>query len=117
MKFQTIPQWAKPQTPDAIALFEVFALLGIEGQWVRLSADDQRAIFGANVFGRQEMRIDADGTLTVRRSVCFGTCKEAADYTVAQIQRCVKEGWKLSPGTYGAGYANLGADGKASDER
>jgi hypothetical protein len=104
VKFNAIPAWTLPTTPDSLALFECIALAGLEGQWIRLDAATQRAIMGANVFGKQQIRIDADGELCVRRSTCFGTMFEVGHPLLANLRRAIAESLRLSPGVFGQGY-------------
>lgn len=104
LKFTAIPAWAKPAKADRWTLYETFALLKLEGQWVRLSAADQRAVIGYPVFGKQEFRVNADGTVDVRRVTCFGNDCEQRDYFPAWIRAAVEACKRLSPGVYGDGY-------------
>jgi hypothetical protein len=89
MKFQEIAAWAIQPTPDARALFETVALLNLENKWIRLSAATQRAVMGANVFGKKEFKIGTDGELMVAHSVAFGQDKEIIYYTLADIERAI----------------------------
>ena len=107
MKFTTIPAWAKPAKADRFTLYETFALLKLEGQWVRLSAADQRAIIGHNVFGKQEFRVTADGNVEVRRVTCFGLDTETQSYFPAWVRAAVEACKKLRPSTFGPGYYEL----------
>lgn len=102
--FTTIPAWTLPTTPDARSLFEVVALAGLEGQWIRLDAATQRAIMGGNAFGKQQIRISADGELFVTRSTCFGQDSETGTVTLSTLVRAISEKLKLSPGVFGRGY-------------
>ena len=99
----TIPAWAKPAKADRFTLFETFALLGIEGQWVRLSAADQRAIIGAPVFGKLAFRVNEDGTVDATRTACFGMDYEQQGYDNTDIQGALAQGKRLCPSTYGPG--------------
>ena len=104
LTFAVIPAWALPTAPHATALFEVAALAGIEGQWVRLDAATQRALMGFAVFGKQSIRVNADGTVTVSRSTCFGMDSEQHDYPPALINAATTARKRLSPGVFGPGY-------------
>ena len=57
---------------DAIGFFESVALAGLEGEWFRLSADQQRQFFGNVPFGRRALMVAKDGLVSVIRSVAFG---------------------------------------------
>lgn len=50
-------------------------LAGLDGFTGRLTAKQQREIFGANIFGKKTIKIDASnqGQVTGSFSVCFGT--------------------------------------------
>jgi hypothetical protein len=101
----TLPAWAMPAAPSRSAIFEVFALAGLEGQWVRLDAAQQRALMGHPVFGRQAFRVMADGEIEVMRVTCFGADFEAATYEPARVQAAAAARKRLSPGTFGPNYA------------
>jgi hypothetical protein len=103
LTFAAIPAWTLPAQGDALAIFETIALAGLEGQWIRLSAADQRRVLGANVFGRQEIRVDAQG-VQVCRSVGFGQDSETATYGLAQLRGAVATGTRLAPGLSGPSY-------------
>jgi len=68
-----------------------------------MSANDQRRIIGFNIFGKQEFRM-VDGDIVVRRSTCYGSDYESAEYSMARIKLAVEKNLKLSPGTFGASY-------------
>lgn len=104
LNFYIIPNWAIPNKADTLALYETFALLDIEDQWVRLSADDQRALLGFAPFGKQEIMVCETGDIKIRRSSCFGMDSETCEYRPALIKAAVAAKKKLSPGTFGPGY-------------
>lgn len=101
----TIPQWAKPAKADRYTLFEAAALLGFQGQFVRMTAADQRALMGFAVFGKQAFKVNDDGTITIIRSTCFGNDTERADYYPGKVYTAATQSKKLSPGTFGRDYA------------
>ena len=104
IKFYPIPAWARPARPDRFTLFELVALLDLEDQWLRLSADDQRAVLGFPVFGKREFRVTSQGTVEIRRSSCFGLDQERQEYPPAWIMAAVRAAKRVSPGTFGPGY-------------
>ena len=104
LTFTSAPAWAMPTAPHATALFEVAVLAGFEGQWVRLDAATQRALMGFPVFGRQSIRVNAGGTVTVCRSACFGTTSETCEYPAARITAAATARKRLSPGVFGPAY-------------
>ncbi|SFB19838.1 hypothetical protein [Azotobacter beijerinckii] len=101
IKFVEIPTWAIPDKADYLALFETIALAGLEGSWIRLSAATQRAVIGHAVFGKQEFRVNADGSVDVCRSVCFGTDCEIVNYRAAELAGAVAQRLAVSPGKAG----------------
>lgn len=105
MQFTNIPTWAIPQKADRWTFFETMALLGLENQWIRLSAANQRALLGAAVFGKQEIMVDEFGTVSVRRVTCFGMDSERAEYSPIKVRETVAQNKKLSPGVFGPSYA------------
>jgi hypothetical protein len=104
-KPSTLPAWAMPDAPHRGAIFEVFALVGLEGQWVRLDAATQRALLGFPVFGKQAFRVNADGTIDCMRITCFGADFEQSTYQAAKVQQAAADHKRLSPGTFGPNYA------------
>lgn len=105
MQFTAIPTWAIPKKADRWTFFETIALLGLENQWIRLSAADQRSLLGVAVFGKQEFMVDEMGTVSIRRVTCFGMDSERADYNPIKIRDAVSQNKKLSPGVFGPSYA------------
>jgi hypothetical protein len=104
MNFTQIPAWTLPAKADALALFEVMALAGLEDKWIRLDADTQRRVMGSAIFGKQEIMVCADGTVKVARSVCFGTMKEVGEYVFRHVFAAIERHVKLSPGVFGKRY-------------
>jgi hypothetical protein len=104
MQFTNIPDWAIPKKADRYTFYETMALLGLENQWVRLSAAMQRALLGTNVFGKQQFMVDDLGVVTVSRSSCFGMDCEIAQYDAIRVRAAVEQNKKLSPGVFGPGY-------------
>jgi hypothetical protein len=101
--FASIPSWTRPARRDALALFETIALAGLENQWIRLSAADQRDVMGGVVFGKQEIRV-TDAGVEVVRSVGFGQDAESATYGVDRIRAAIASGKSLAPGLSGPNY-------------
>lgn len=108
MKFEEIPAWVlKGPPPGILTFFESIALAALEGKWIRLDADTQREILGFPVFGKQELKVESGGTVTVRRSACFGLDSEWATYEAMKVGAAAKAGKKLSPGVTGPGYYTI----------
>jgi hypothetical protein len=101
----TIPSWAKPAKADRYTLHEAAALLGFEGQWVRMTAADQRSLLGFAVFGKRAFKINDDGTIIIKRSTCFGMDTEKQEYTPSQVTSAAAQHKQLSPGTFGPAFA------------
>jgi hypothetical protein len=92
MKMAEIPVWAiDERTPDRYTVAAAFALAGFEGQWVRLTADSQRAVFGHNLFGKCKLMVDENGIMSVR-SVCFGTDWSGVTLDWNGVERCMATG-------------------------
>ena len=68
------------------------------GRWLRMSASDQRIVFGANMFGRKAILIDshAPGRVIVRWTTSFGQDFERLEFSFAEIAAAVAEGRGLS---------------------
>lgn len=58
---------------DAIGFFESVALAGLEGEWFRVSAKQQREFFGNVPFGKRMVRVAKDGAVSVMRCMDFGS--------------------------------------------
>lgn len=105
IQYTVIPAWTytgKP--PSHLTFFESIALAGLEGQWIRLSIGDQRATLGRDVFGKQEIKVDTEGNVKVRRSTAFGKDFELCEYTAHEIARAITEGKRISPGVSGPAF-------------
>lgn len=73
----TVPAWIDHKGDyDFINFFEVMALLNIENQWVRMSADDQRKLFGVALFGKKQFQVKSSGVVMVCWKTCFGNDAE-----------------------------------------
>lgn len=73
LTFTTIPTWAMPEQAGVSGFFTTIALAGLEGTWIRLSADTQRALLGKVIFGKQQIRVAGDdGEIAVFHKVGFG---------------------------------------------
>lgn len=74
------------------------AFTGLDGFEGRLSAAKQRNIFGACLFGRKTIKIDASnqGRVTGGYSVCFGTDWSTFEFSFTEIAEAVNGGRKLS---------------------
>ena len=101
----TVPAWAKPAKADRYTLFEAAALLGFQDQWIRMAAADQRTLLGFATFGKQAFKVNDDGTVTVRRSTCFGADYEQAEYLPGHVTSAAAKRLQLSPGTFGPAFA------------
>ena len=110
MTFTELPQWTLTAKAGVLSFFEAIALAGLEGKWIRLSAATQKTLIGSNVFGKQEFRVNADGTVEVSRSTAFGMDSEIASYGLHEIKTAAARRLRLSPGMQGAGYLSIGAE-------
>ena len=104
MQFTNIPAWAIPKKADRYTFYETMALLNLENKWIRLSAAMQRALLGANVFGKQQFMVNDMGVVTVSRSSCFGMDCEIGEYDAIRVLQAVTENKKISPSVFGPGY-------------
>lgn len=69
-------------------------LLSLDGRPVKLTKDQQTAIFGAYIFGKQNLLFDSNGqgTLVVWASACFGTDSNSSRWTFEEAARAAREG-------------------------
>lgn len=72
-------------------------LAGLDGFHGRLTAKQQREIFGANVFGKKLINIDASGQgkVTGSFSVCFGTDRDFFEKSFEVIAKYVNDGYRM----------------------
>jgi len=80
----------KSQNWDTIANLAVFLTEktgSCFGTWDgRMTADQQRALFGANLFGKKRIIISGqDEMITTVHKVCFGTDYEANSYSWRKV--------------------------------
>lgn len=89
-------------TPAQTDKYEIAAkahLAGVDhGRWVRLTAAQQRDIFGAYLFGKKSLRISTDGQGSVEyvHSVCYGTDFSGGVYSLERIAEAVNGGHRLT---------------------
>lgn len=72
-------------------------LAGLDGFKGRLSAKRQREVFGAALFGKKLLRIDArnQGTVEASFSVCFGTDRNSSKRSFEEIAKAANNGQRL----------------------
>ena len=70
----------------------------LAGRWLRMSAKDQRAIFGDYLFGRKEIFIDTrpPEKVIVQFTTSFGQDFERLEFSFADIAAAVTEGRRLT---------------------
>jgi hypothetical protein len=62
-----------PATPDSIGFFEAVLGFGqLAGQWIRISAADQRRYFGCVPFGKMAIKVEEGGEITTFKTQAFG---------------------------------------------
>jgi hypothetical protein len=73
-------------------------LAGLDGFKGRLTAKQQREVFGANIFGKKVVKIDASnqGQVTGSFSVCYGTDRNIFEQTFEQIAKAVNGGYAVN---------------------
>ena len=60
-------------TPDSIGFFEAVLGFGrLAGQWIRISAADQRRYFGCVPFGKMAIKVEKSGEITTFKTQAFG---------------------------------------------
>jgi len=75
-----------PAKSDALGFFESVALSGVENQYIRVSAQDQRRYFGCTPFGKRAIKV-CGSIVTVIRSVAFGTDWDEQSYQYSQADK------------------------------
>ncbi|WKC55473.1 hypothetical protein R41_25 [Klebsiella phage R4_1] len=86
----TVPAWIDHKGDyDFINFFEVMALLNIENQWVRMTADDQRKLFGVALFGKKQFMVKSSGEVMVCWSTCFGTDSETVTINRENLKEAI----------------------------
>lgn len=75
------------------------ALAGLDdGRWHRLTAAEQRAVFGAYLFGKKSLRFDTSnqGRVEYAYSCCFGTDACTGEHSLDRIAAAVNAGHRLA---------------------
>lgn len=84
---ETVPAWAIDTTSrNRYTIAAAFKLADLEGKRFRMTADNQRAVFGFAIFGKASIRVTAEG-VTASRSVCYGTDFASVELTWAEVER------------------------------
>ena len=96
LTFRQYLEVKQPQPTDKYEIAARIGVAGLDGFTGVMDAKTQKQIFGANVFGRKVIKIDASGqgVVTGRFSVCFGndfctfskSFQEIADIVNGKIQ-------------------------------
>lgn len=75
---------------------EIAGIAGLN-KGVKLTAAQQKEIFGAYLFGKQNLYIDLDGQgeVTATASCCFGTDCNQMTWTLDEVANAVNAGKKL----------------------
>lgn len=108
MQFTPIESWAVPKSAGVLSFFETIAVQDLENKEIRLDASTQRALIGFPVFGKQCIRVNSDGLVTVRRSVAFGQDSEERTYSPRELDYARTHQLHLVPHTTGPGiFAGL----------
>lgn len=75
------------------------ALNALEGRWVRLTSQEQREVFGAYLFGRQEVRVDllGQGKVEARKRAGCGFTRDTlwAEWTLDEVAQAARAGRAL----------------------
>ncbi len=94
MTFAEIPDWAiDADERSRYTIASAFELAGLTDEWVRLTAETQRALFGFVLFGKCNLKVDANG-IKVSRSVCFGTDFSTTTFDWNDVERCMAGGYR-----------------------
>lgn len=92
LKLDTIPTWAiDDQKRDRYTVAAAFQLAELTGKWVRLTAETQRAVFGANLLGKCEMLVEDEG-IKVLRTACYGTDFSFSRFDWTRFEEVMAEG-------------------------
>jgi hypothetical protein len=93
LKFADLPEWViDPNSrPDRYSVAAAFMLADLSDKWVRLTADSQRLVFGANLFGKCQLKVDDNG-LKVTRKVCFGIDFVCTWFDWETLERVIADG-------------------------
>ena len=93
LKFEEIPAWAIDSSERSrytiVAAFRLADLT--DNKSVRLTAETQRNVFGAVLFGKCLITVGNEG-IGVTRSVCFGTDFSGTNFSWERVEELMKEG-------------------------
>ena len=79
LTFLDVPDWAVGPDRSRYSIAATFTLCNAWKRHIKLSANSQRAVFGAYLFGKCSIVAHETG-LTISKKVCFGT-----DFTAMRI--------------------------------
>jgi hypothetical protein len=95
LTFETIPDWAIDQhNRSRHTIAPALQLAGLWAKHCRLTADTQRKLFGAVLFGKCEIFADDIGIRSYRK-VCFGTDFSSVTLTWDRVEAAVANGRKV----------------------
>lgn len=89
--------WMEPITKtDKYDIASRIAIAGLDGWTGRLTAEQQRKIFGQPLFGKKKVTLDCTngGRVHGYRDVCFGTDWDSFDFSFETIAETVNSGRK-----------------------
>lgn len=80
-----------PATPDPRGFFEsVLGFSGLEDQWFRVSAADQRRYFGRVLFGKCAVRVSPVGIVKIIKTKAFGRDQDSLEMFFDHLSRCFR---------------------------
>lgn len=92
MKFEEIPSWAIDSTKrDRYTIAAAFELAGLMRKDIRLTAEAQRKVFGAVLFGKCRIYVSNHG-INASRSACFGTDFSSIAVNWEEVEKKVATG-------------------------
>lgn len=91
---------AEDSRKDICSIAASACLLGIENKPVKLSKDEQIAIFGSYCFGKKTIIIDTlNMIITITFKICFGLDSNDTTYSFKEVVKNIAEG-KIVKGDY-----------------
>lgn len=85
-RLEQIPAWCISGARGFAAFVSALALAEMENKWLRISAAQQRALFGFVPFGKRAILSDGN-TVRAAKSICFGTDLDEQVFTVSNFPK------------------------------
>lgn len=85
-RLEQIPAWCISEASGFAAFVSALALAEMENKWLRISAAQQKALFGFVPFGKRAI-LSNGNTVRVAKTVCFGADLDEQIFTASNFPK------------------------------